>query len=45
MARFSLKIKCSWSKDSGYKSYVADEVSTDSGNAGDEEDVDMSDDE
>lgn len=45
MATFSLEIKCSWSKDSGYKSYVADEVSTDSGNADDEEDVEMSDDE
>ncbi|XP_031626124.1 mRNA turnover protein 4 homolog [Contarinia nasturtii] len=44
MATFTLEIKCSWSKDSGYRSYVAEEVSTDSGNAGDEEDVEMSDD-
>lgn len=47
MATFTLEIKCSWSRSGGYKSYVADEVSTDSGNAGDEEDdndVEMSDD-
>lgn len=47
MATFKLEIKCSWSRDNGYKSYVSDEVSTDSGNAGDEEDdedEDMSDD-
>lgn len=46
MATFTLEIKCSWSRDTGYKSYVSEEVSTDSGNAGgDEEDVEMSDDE
>lgn len=45
MATFTLEIKCSWSKETGYKSYVTDEVSTDSGNADDEEDdVEMSDD-
>lgn len=46
MATFTLEIKCSWSRDSGYKSFVTDEVTTDSGNADDEgDDVEMNDDE
>lgn len=41
MATFTLEIKCSWSKDGGYKSYVTDEIATDSGNADDEDDDDV----
>lgn len=40
MATFTLEIKCSWSKSGGYKSYVTDEITTDSGNADDEDDED-----
>lgn len=38
MATFTLEIKCCWTKDNGYKSFVNDESTTDSGNADDEED-------
>lgn len=42
MATFTLEIKCCWSKDGGYKSFVTDEYTTDSGNADDEgDDVEM----
>lgn len=45
MATFTLDIKCSWSRNTGYKSYIVDEITTDSGNADDEEDdVQMNDD-
>lgn len=51
MATFSLEIKCSWSRDGGYKSYVDDEVTTEGGSADDEggddddDDVQMEDEE
>lgn len=38
MATFSLLIKCAWSKSEGFQSIVDDELTTDSGNGGDEED-------
>lgn len=41
MTTFILEIKCSWSKNGGYKSYFNEEVSID--NAGDEEDNDDND--
>lgn len=44
MATFSLEIMCSWSQESGYKSYVAEEIATDSGNADDEADEEAMDD-
>lgn len=44
MATFSLEIMCSWSQKAGYKSYVSDEVATDSGHADDEDDDAMDDD-
>lgn len=40
MATFTLEIKCSWTRNDGYKSYVTDDVVTDSGNADDEADED-----
>lgn len=40
MATFSLEIKCSWSRDGGYKSYVDDTVITDGGSADDDNDND-----
>lgn len=40
MATFSLQIKCSWSRDDGYKSYIDDEAITEGGSAGDEGDDD-----
>lgn len=41
MATFTLEIKCSWSRDGGYKTYVNDEIATDSGNADDEGEGDV----
>lgn len=38
MATFTLEIKCSWSREKGYKSYVTEDLST-----GNEGDVEMSD--
>lgn len=40
MATFTLKIKCFWSKENGFESFVDDENTTDSGNADDEMDED-----
>lgn len=38
MATFTLEIKCCWTKENGYKAFVTDEITTDSGNADDEGD-------
>lgn len=42
MATFTLQIKCYWSKENGFESFVEDENTTDSGNADDEMDPENS---
>lgn len=42
MATFTLQIKCYWSKENGFESFVDDENTTDSGNADDEMDPENS---
>lgn len=38
MATFTLLIKCFWSKENGFETFVDDDTTTDSGNADDEMD-------
>lgn len=44
MATFTLLIRCAWSKADGFQSIVDDEITTDSGHGGDEEEADMEED-